>query len=171
MYYNKIERQKKFILRERKFSIVFACICGAMVVVWLLSMFYDFDGIWGALVFAIPIFFFVWDIITKNRLLKQLSSIEINKTINKTYDVKLFKPRVVLLNKNDAGKYSISNFYYCLVFRDHQKNEYYYFLDECKLLDSKRIKSVRERFDRNVTLQCYEGTSIIRTIDGSVYYL
>ena len=171
MYYNKIERHKKFILRERKLSIVFACFCGVMVAVWLLCMFYDLDGIWGALIFAIPVFFFVWDILTKNRLLKQLSSIEINKTINKTYDVKLYKPKVVLLNKADVGKHSISNFYYCIVFRDHQKNKYYYFLDEYKLLYGERIKSIRERFDRNVTLQCYDGTSIIRTIDGSVCYL
>ena len=124
------------------------------------------------LFFASPIVLFAIFLKRDNKLLKELTSIEDNKTINKTFEVTLDRPKINLMKKS-VIRIHLSYIYECyaIVFSDNKKNKYYYFLDEHRLFDNLKFKLFKEKFPRKFRVQCYKNTSIIRTIEKDPHFV
>ncbi len=84
MYYDKLDKYKKFILRDRKFAILVIILSSYILCISIWAAFYSVIGTVISLIPLAVILFGIRWIIDNNRLLKQLSSIQTNQAINKT---------------------------------------------------------------------------------------
>ena len=170
MTYNKLTVYKKHLRRELYFNSVFL-IVGIIFLSFIL---------WGAfskpialvctplpLAMVIPCFFELKNIL---HLLRELNGIAIEKTINKTHTVSLYRPHVRAMVRS-RGRYSFSTECYGIRIIAPDKKKYYYFFDGLMLLDKEGWKRIEEKFYRDLTLQYYQGTNIIRTIENDPYFL
>lgn len=66
---------------------------------------------------------------------------------------------------------SMSEEYYGIKLTDANKNKYYYFFDEILSYDRDSINAIIGKFNREISIQCYENTSIIKTIDKSPHFI
>ena len=183
MYYDKLKTYKKCIQRERKFSVfyvVFSSVGVLFCLIELLSLFSVKVSFLSLLLFflffGLPfllLLLFGMRLLKKaDRILKQLSDIEKNKVINKTFEINLYRPKIKFMTKSEFGRrYRLTREYIGITIIDHDKNEYYYFFDECMNYSKENINRTYEKFYRSLSIQCYQGTSIIRTIQNDPYFL
>ena len=175
MYYDYLERQKKYILRERRMVIILLSILwlpfGTLLCMVLIDK--NIRGILLISALLLPItMFFLFDIYKQNQLLKQFSQIEEKQRINKTYQLSLYRPKVGFLVKTKLSRYAHHAVeYYGLVLTDYQKNKYYYFFGEHICYDKETVKRIQEKLYRELHLQCYEGTRIIKMLENDPYFL
>ena len=172
MYYNKLDKYKKYILHEKRWNILFLVLSVFFFALILWGAFYSTKAI---VITVFPIIFISLNInwiIGNNRLLNELSSIEKDQVINKTDEIKLSYAKVVFLGKTEYhGRFHFQPKFYGIKIVDSQKNKYYYFFDEYFEYDKYAIDKIRGKFSRNICVQCYKGTSIIRTVENDPYFL
>ena len=128
MYYNKIDKYKEYIIREKRWNI-FLVILGVFLtalIIW--GAFSSPKAIVIAVLTLLPAFLGILGIIKNNRLLNVLSSIDKHQVISQTYEIKLSSPKVVFLTQTEYhGRRYYHPKYYGIKIIDDQKNKYYYF--------------------------------------------
>lgn len=169
MYYDKLARQSKIIQKERKINI-FLLSCGVFFLIpFLWATICDLRGLLIVWLPCILILVAIKWITANNRLLKQFSGIVENNAINKTYEIMLDRPKIGFLVYPEIHSHNSPwKKYYGITIIDRRKHRYYYFFDESVTIEYNkvRIQRIRGEFCRELRIQCYENTSIIRTIDN-----
>lgn len=172
MYYNKIDKYKKYILHEKRWNVFFVILGAFLTALILWGAFSSPKAIVVAVLTLLPAFLGILGIIKNNRLLNELSSIEKGQVISKTDEIKLSYAKVVFLTKTEYhGRLYYHPKYYGIKIIDDQKNKYYYFFDGYFEYDKYAIDKIRGKFSRNICIQCYKCTSIIRTVENDPYFL
>ena len=166
MYYDKLNEFKRPMIKARNW-FVFVIAMWLFVAFCFLVMsvaFGKWRGLWAVVLFggmAVP---FLPSLIKYNRILRQFDCIRINKI----YEVRLYRPKFIYLTR-PLGKYS--HYYYGIEFYGVDKKRYYYFFDEeLTDLNGERHRTVQEALWRELYIQCYEGTSIVKTINNDPYF-
>lgn len=172
MNYNKLDKYKKFIIRDRKFTVLLIVLGAYFLCISLWAAFYSLIGLVIALIPLSIILFAVRWLIEDNRLLKQLLSIEANQVLNKTYVVNLQNPETRFMQNMVIRKYTpVIRTYYGVTVTDKRKNKYYYFFDENTVLSKSDINAIRKKLNNNIQIQCYENTSVIKTFENNKWFL
>ena len=172
MCYDKLRDYKKFILKEKRVSIFMLVLSSWPVPFLVWAMLKDFRAVFILLAFLIPILLTIQEIVNDNRLLNQFSNIEKNNALNKTTEYILHRPKVAMLCVTEIRcTISMSEEYYGIKLTDANKNKYYYFFDEILSYDRDSINAIIGKFNREISIQCYENTSIIKTIDKSPHFI
>lgn len=160
------EQPKKHIRKERRSNIFLLSAGIFFLVLTSLAAFSDLRALIPALPAAALLLFAIRCIVKNDRLLKQIASIE---TI-KSNEVMLSRPKITFLACPRRSYASIPQ-YYGMTVTDCRKNKYYYFFDECVTYDKAYFQYIREKCARVISIQCYENTAIIRTIENDPRFL
>lgn len=171
MYYNKIQEYKKPLLKLRRSNKVFSISLFVMLIICvLISIVAGWRAFVASSVLLIPLLIFcLYDLKKYNLILYQLSSIWENQTINKVYEIKLSHPKIQFLTR-PLGRYS--SYYFGVILIDEQKNKYYYFFDEeVSSLEKYDLYNLKQKFCRELSIQCYENTTIIKTIEKNPRFI
>ncbi len=170
MYYDKLKNQKKIISKEMKMNIVIL-ICGLFFFILILTA--GFESASAFLFLPLPLILISlsikWITVTGD-LLKQFSSIEENGTLNKTYTLKLCNPKVRFIRFPDTSRSSFSP-PYCGISLDDGKHRYYYYFDEILKYEKNSFNEITKKFDKNIVIQCYHDTFIIKTIENDPFFI
>ena len=122
-------------------------------------------------IFFVPAAVLLSGAMKRKSIYKQYAGIQ---NTQKFYDVNLKNPKVKLLLVSQ-GRHSFSRSLLGVVLIDENKNRYYYILPETVLLDWENLVSaqnkIKERFNREICIQCYENTNIIRSVDKNIHFL
>ena len=170
MYYDKLRNYRKIILKDRKINI-FLLIMESLPVPFIMwAMLKDFRAIFILLILLILILLSIIWITDNNRLLNQFSSIEKNNTLNQTYQHILHYPKVIFLRVSGC-RASLSPDYYGIMILDGNKNKYYYFFEEPLRHDKDSMDKIFKKFNKEISIQCYENTFIIKTIEKAPYFI
>lgn len=168
------EREIKTIRKETIKHSVFACISaipGLILAVFALGKTFPLPMLVISLVFFVPAAVLLVGALKYKNVYRQYASIQ---NSHKTYDVKLKSPRVKFLLVL-KGRHSFSRFLLGIVLTDENKNRYYYILPETVLLNWEEFVSaqnkIKERFNREICIQCYENTNITRSVEKDIHFL
>lgn len=168
------ERELKIVHNEIVKNSIVACLASpflALVIVGIATK----AAWWGiALSLVIGLAFAVFSIL-EVRKYKDIQDAYrgIHNTL-KTNDVKLKSPKIQFLFAL-RGKYSYTRSLIGIVLMDENKNRYCYILPEPvapafqDLLTAQ--EKIKERFDREFCLQCYENTPVIRSVEKNIHFL
>ena len=163
---NRLEFAKKNIERKRKGAIGWCC-------VWLFLSFlwFVFGMLSGKIItrlialLPITICFFEYKCVRKkDDLLKQISNLKFRRC----YEVKLTSPRIAFMNLG-GGKYTPSS--YGIMLFDKAGKTYYYFFDDILFFDTVSVKTIHKKFSKGLTLQCYENTEIVSSVENDPFYI
>ena len=172
MYYDKLRKYRKIILKDRKINIFLLIIESLPVPFLAWAMLEDFGSIFILLILIMLILLSIKWIAANNRLLNQLSSIEKNDTLNRTSQFILHCPKITLLRVPEARPFpSLSPDYYGLMLSDGSKNKYYYFFEEPLHHNKDSIDKIIGKFKRKISVQCYEDTFIVKTIENASCFI
>ena len=161
------KRQKKYILRNRKIA-VFALITGLIFLVLLLwASFKKPNTIWITLIPLAVILIASICIATTNRLLKQFSKIQISQIS----EIKISHPKIDFLTTPELTPiaHNVSQKYYGIKIIGEQK--FYYLFGECYRYNAEDLKKIHTKFNDEISVQYYEGTTIIKTIQNDPYFM
>lgn len=172
MYYDKLRNYRKIILKERKINI-FLLIMESLPVPFILwGTLKDIRAILILLILLVLILLSVKQISNNNRLLNQFFTIEKNNALNKLYISLLYYPKVTFLKIPEINAYqSLYSEYYGMIISDDNKNQYYYFFEEPLTYNKDSINKIIQKFNREIHIQCYENTTIIKTIENNPYFV
>lgn len=172
MNYNKIDKYKKYIIHEKRWNVFFVIFGAFLTALILWGAFSTPKAIVVAVFTLPPAILGITGIIKSNRILNELANIEKYQVINQTNEIKLSSPKVVFLTKIVYhGRWYQPPEYYGIKIIDGQKNKYYYFFDDYFKYDKFAINMVRAKFTDNLCIQCYQNTSIIRTIENDPRFI
>lgn len=160
------EQPKKQLRKEHRFNI-FLLSAGCFflsLTVW--ATFFDLRALILALPSAALLLFSIRHIVQNRRLLKQIANI----TSIQTREILLSRPQIAFLASPRRSYASIPQ-YYGITVTDCRKNKYYYFFDECVPYDKAHVQHIREKCNGELRIQCYESSSIIRTIENDPRFL
>ena len=160
-------RHKKYILRNRKIA-VFTLIIGLVFLVLLLwASFKKPNTIWIAFIPLAVILIASIYIATTNRLLKQFSKIQISQIS----EIKISHPKIDFLTTPELTPiaHNVRQKYYGIKIIGEQK--FYYLFGECYRYNSEDLKKVHTKFNDEISIQYYEGTTIIKTIQNDPYFM
>lgn len=172
IYYNKLDKYKKYIIHEKRWNVFFVILGIFLFALILWGAFYSTKALVLSIFPILILFFSIKGIAGNNRLLNELTSIEKDQTISQTTEINLSFPKVIFLGKAEhhgLGYYHPK--FYGIKLIDSHKNKYYYFFDDYFEYDKYAIDKMREKFSRNISIQCYKGTSIIRTVENDPNFL
>ncbi len=176
MNYNTLEKNKKLVIKARKKDIFMLAFCAVFMLLPIsvaLAFVKDWRAVICLLLFIVFPVIIIKKIINDNRLIKQISFVEDNKKINKTYNVKLCNSSVNWLVDTGPGgriRHSSSSYFcYGIYLVDKNKKKYYILYDEIKTHTFKDIKRLESRYSCEFTIQCYEGTTIVKTVDNAPF--
>lgn len=161
------KRQKKYILRNRKIA-VFTLIIGLVFLVLLLwASFKKPNTIWIAFISLAVILIASICIATTNRLLKQFSKIQISKIS----EIKISHPKIDFLTTPELTPiaHNVRQKYYGIKIIGEQK--FYYLFGECYRYNAEDLKKIHTKFNDEISVQYYEGTTIIKTIQNDPYFM
>ena len=161
------KRQKKYILRNRKIA-VFTLITGLIFLVLLLwASFKKPNTIWITLSPLAVILIASICIATTNRLLKQFSKIQISQIS----EIKISHPKIDFLTTPELTliAHNVRQKYYGIKIIGEQK--FYYLFGECYRYNAEDLKKIHTKFNDEISVQYYEGTTIIKTIQNDPYFM
>lgn len=168
------ERELKIIRKEIIKHIVLACILAIPGLVFSVLAFgktSPLPMLIVSLVFFVPAVLLLFSAVKYRNIYKQYASIQ---NTNKTYDVRLKSSKVKFLLVSQ-GRQSFSRSLLGIALIDENKNCYYSLLPETVLLDWEELVSaqnkIKEKFKREICIQCYENTNIIRSVEKNVHFL
>ncbi|MBQ9112400.1 MAG: hypothetical protein IJY08_02355 [Clostridia bacterium] len=162
MYYDKLDELKRPLIKSRRTLVIMiaAELLCAFVFLVMSVAFGAWSGLWAVVLFGGLSALFLPPLMNCNSLLRQFERIKINKT----YAVRLYRPKFIYLTRS-RGKYSCH--YYGIKFYGADKRKYYYFFDEeLTEIHGDLHRTVQEVLWRELYVQCYEGTSIVKTINN-----
>ncbi len=172
MYYNKLRDYKKIILKDRKINIFLLVMESLPVPFIAWAMLKAFHAIFILLVLLLLILLSIKWLTDNNHLLKQLACIEKNNALNKTSQHILHYPKIAFLRVPKFEPHpSLSPKYYGIRISDCNKNKYYYFFEEPLRHDKDSINKITKKFNRELSIQCYENTFIIKAIEKSPHFI
>ena len=160
-------RHKKYILRNRKIA-VFTLIIGLVFMVLLLwASFKNPSTIWITLIPLAVILIATICIATTNRLLKQFSKIQISQIS----EIKISHPKIDFLTTPELTPiaHNVRQKYYGIKIIGEQK--FYYLFGECYKYTADDLKKIHIKFNSEISIQYYEGTTIIKTIQNDPYFV
>ena len=168
------ERELKIIHKEIIKHSVLACvfaILGLILAVLAFGKASPLPILVISLVFFVPAAVLLSGAMKRKSIHKQYASIQ---NTQKFYDVNLKNPKVKFLLVSQ-GRRSFSRSLLGVVLIDENKNRYYYILPETVLLDWENLVSaqnkIKGRFNREICIQCYENTNVIRSVEKDVHFL
>ena len=168
------EREMKIIRKEIIKHSVFACvsaILGLILAGFAFGKAFPLPILVISLVFFVPAAVLLIGAMKRKSIYKQYASIQ---NTQKFYDVNLKNPKMKFLLISE-GRHSFSRSFLGIALIDKNKNCYYYILPETILLDWENLVSaqnkIKERFNREICIQCYENTNIIRSVDKNIHFL
>ena len=168
------ERELKNIRKEIIKHIVLACVSaipGLILAVFAFGKASPLPILVISLIFFVPAAVLLSGAIKHQSLYKQYASIQ---NTQKFYDVNLKNPKVKFLLVSQ-GRHSFSRSLLGIALIDENKNCYYYLLPETVLLDRENLilaqNKIKEKFNREICIQCYENTTIIRSVENDVHFL
>lgn len=173
MHYDKLEKQKRIVVKEKKSNIGFLTMGVLFFVPCLWLTFCDLRGLLIAWIPLVLILVSVKWIAENNRLLKQVSSLVKNHAIHKTCEITLDHPKIAfMMQPGTHSRNSVSKTVCAITFRDNSKKKYYYFFDECVTIryTSAESKKIQDKFWQELHIQCYLNTTIIRTVENDPRY-
>ena len=170
MYYDKLEKQKKFVLRERNISIFCIVVFSLVLLFWIVGSVFNLNCIFFAVLSLAMLLFGIKLLIRDARILKQISLVDENKAINKTNEIKLYRPKIKFVIMSEFRSY-YSPTYVGITIIDCKKNKYYYFFDEKMRYSQEDINRIREKFYQELYIQCYDKTQIVKTIQKDPNFL
>ena len=173
MNYNKLKQQSKIILKDRKINvfILIMLLLGFFVILYATLKTKEIYGFFILVMLFLLILFLMKCIKSNNLLLKQILSIEKNNAFFQTYQAELYYPKVIIQKIPEVAAYvSLSPTYYAIKIVDG-KNVYFYFLEEPLRHDNKSIDNILKKFDGTIHIECYENTSIVKTIEGDPSFI
>ena len=160
-------RHKKYILRNRKIA-VFTLIIGLVFLVLLLwASFKKPNALWITLIPLAVILIASICIATTNRLLKQFSKIQISQIS----EIKISHPKIDFLTTPELTPiaHNVRQKYYGIKIIGEQK--FYYLFGECYRYNAEDLKKIHTKFNDEISVQYYEGTTIIKTIQNDPYFM
>ncbi len=168
------EREMKIIRKEIIKHSVFACVSaipGLILAVFAFGKTSPLPMLVISLVFFVPTVVLLFGALKYKNVYRQYANIQ---NTHKTYDVKLNSPKVQFLLVS-KGRHSFFRSLLGIALIDENKNRYYYILPETVLLDWEELVSaenkIKERFNREICIQCYENTNIIRSVEKDIHFL
>lgn len=168
------EREMKIIRKEIIKQSAFACVSaipGLVLVLLAFGKASPLPILVISLVFFVPAVVLWLSTLKYKNVYRQYARLQ---NTNKTYDVKLKSPRVKFLLISE-GRHSFSRLLLGIVLIDGNKNRYFYILPETVLLNWEEFVSaqnkIKERCNREICIQCYENTNVIRSVEKDVHFL
>ena len=168
------EREMKIIRKEIIKHSVFASVStipGLILAGFAFGKAFSLPILVISLVFFVPASVLLSGAIKHQSVYKHYASIQ---NTQKVYDVNLKNPKVKFLLVSQ-GRHSSSRSLLGIVVIDENKNRYYYIFPETVLLDWGNLVSaqnkIKERFNREICVQCYENTNVIRSVEKDVHFL
>lgn len=171
MNYGRFEKEARLIKKERACNVFFVSFFALMLV--FIVFFGDVRFLVLDLLLVALLLLFLFALFKNNRLLKQFSVILENNTESLSYEISLYRPKVMplLIGKSRGISRHVRMNYYGVEIKAADKKKYYYFLGECRTFDQAANAKIQEKFDRELTLQCYQGTTIVCTIENDPYFV
>ena len=142
------------------------CFCLSFAFLWLLLgvISWKISVLALAILAAIPSWLEYKNLMKKDTLLKQISELGGRKY----YEVKLKCPRIAMMMLG-GGKYTPSS--YGIKIFDKSGKTYYYLFDDLLFYDATSIRIIHERFSGELTLQCYENSEIVQSVENDSFYI
>ena len=161
------KRHKKYILKNRRIAIFTLIIGLIFLVLFLWASFEKPNTIWITLIPLAVILIATICIATTNRLLKQFSKIQISQTS----EVKISHPKIDFLTTPELTPiaHNVRQKYYGIKIIGEQK--FYYLFGECYKYTAEDLKKVHAKFNDEISVQYYEGTTIVKMIQNDPYFM
>ena len=159
---DKFKKQRKYLSRDLAIGIIMLVTGLTLVAISLPPRVIPII-IMGLFITFISLKFIVPSV----NLIRQLTKI---KTVN-TQDILLSQPKItfLVLPASYTTRHNVKLKYYGLIIKNGKKR-YYCLFEACYLYNNLAIEIFREKFDRELTIQCYEGTSIVRSVENDLHY-
>ena len=168
------EREVKIIHKEMIKHSVWACISaipGLILAVLDFGKISPFPMLVISLVFFVPAVLLLFGVVKYRNICNQYASIQ---NTSKTYDVRLKNSKVKFLLVSQ-GRQSFSRSLLGIALIGENKKRYYYLLPETVLLDRENLilaqNKIKEKCNREICVQCYKNTNIIRSVDKNIHFL
>ena len=161
------ERHKKYILRNRKIAVFTLITALIFLALFLWASFKKPSTIWITLIPLSVILIATICIATTNRLLKQFSKIQISQIS----EIKISHPKIDFLTTPELTPiaHNVRQKYYGIKIIGEQK--FYYLFGECYKYTADDLKKIHIKFNSEISIQYYEGTTIIKTIQNDPYFV
>ena len=161
------KRHKKYILRNRKIAVFTLIIGAAFFILLLWGLFKKPNALWITLIPLTVILIATICIITTTRLLKQFPKIQTSQIS----EIKIFHPKIVFLTTPELTPiaHNVCQKYYGIKIIGKQK--FYYLFEECYKYTAEDLKKIYTKFNGEISIQYYEGTNIIKTIQNDPYFM
>ena len=160
-------RHKKYILRNRKIAVFNLIIGLIFLVLFLWASFKNPNTIWITLFPLAVIVIATICIATTNRLLNQFSKIQTSQIS----EIKISHPKIDFLTTPELTPvaHHVRQKYYGIKIIGEQK--FYYLFGECYKYTAEDLKKIYTKFNDEISIQYYEGTTIIKTIQNDPYFM
>ncbi len=167
MCYDKLEKQKEVLLKERKLNVLLLVMGSLMLAFFLWAAILDVRAVFLLLFPIACIVLAVKDMVEVKRVLTQFSSIVEHQSLNKTYEVVLHHPKLAFRRCPEIrAHHRLAEAFYAITLTDQSRKKYYYFLQSPMRYDDKAgIAKLRQTFSDDVRIHCYESTTIIKTVE------
>ena len=113
----------------------------------------------------------VFMFIKYSRLMKEISVADAGMT----YEMKLYRPKVKMIAhsgfRTSRRRYSRKRRYIGITVIDEKKGRYHYFFGEIWVLSPSEVKKIKEKLCRDISIECYKNTSIVKIIENDPYFL
>lgn len=161
------EKHKKYILRNRKIGIFTLMVAVIFLVMFLEISFNNPSIVWTIVIPLSVVLIAVIYIASLNRLLKQFSRIETSRIC----EIKFFSPKFDFLTTPELTPvaHNVRQKYYGIKIIGEQK--FYYLFGECYKYTAEDLKKIHTKFNGEISIQYYEGTTIIKTIQNDPHFM
>jgi len=159
------ERHKKYIREERNLFTLVLIVGFVVFALFLVAVVKNTNDIWLILMPMAMIIFALVHVISLTRLLKQFSNVD-TKNIS---EIKILNPKVKFLTRIKVSRFSHLTRYSGIKLIGEQK--FYYLYGELYTYTMEDIQKIQAKFKGEISIQYYEGTTIIKTIENDPYFL
>lgn len=157
------------IKRSLRCHYLFITVAAVFLIALLLDMFVDLEFHW-IIVFPIAIIAAsVSKIVSTAIFIKQFSRVQFGKINN----IKIASSSIShLCYVEYITRYLTHTHFYGIKITDKQnKKKYYYFYEKSYEYSQEDMRYIKSKFEREINIQCYEGTNIIKTIENDPHFL
>lgn len=169
--YDRFEPQKKYLKKSRNPSIILLGCSGYLFLLVLVAALINrhFLAYLAIVLLTLPLVVIsLCTLIKYNSLIKQFSRIKAGEV----YEFKSYRPKVTFLTYKSGSRYVHDILCYGVTLYDYRtKTKYHYLLGEAFKLDKDGIEKVQAKLFKELHIQCYAGTTLIKTIENDPHFL